>query len=146
MRCKYIKNNFKRIIGHFARVPGTLFLLDGLGAALTTFSLYFILRPYYDYMGIPPSPLTYLSGISLVYCAYSVSCYSLLEHHWTRYLRILSIANILYCFVTIAFLYSYYIELTPIACAYFLAEILIVGLLAYLELRVAHVLRMSKIN
>lgn len=74
-----MKNNIKSTLDYFSRKPRTLFLLDGLGAALTTFSLFFVLRHYYDYFGMPANILTYLSVIGLVYCAYSMSCYSTLR-------------------------------------------------------------------
>jgi hypothetical protein len=92
-----MKINIKSTIDYFSRKPRTLFLLDGLGVALTTFSLFFVLRHYYDYFGMPANILTYLSVIGLVYCAYSFTCYLLLKGNWTPFLRTISIGNLLYC-------------------------------------------------
>jgi hypothetical protein len=138
--------NIKSAIDYFSRNPRTLFLLDGLGAVLTTFSLFFVLRNYYDYFGIPANILTYLSVIGLVYCAYSMACYCLLKDYWTPYLRIIGISNFLYCILTTMLLYAYYKGLTRIGLTYFLAEILIIMLLVYIELRVANMLRTQKTN
>jgi hypothetical protein len=138
--------SIKSTIDYFSRKPRTLFLLDGLGAALTTFFLFFVLRHYYDYFGIPANILTYLSEIGLVYCVYSMSCYFLLKDCWTPYLRIIGISNFLYCILTTTVLYAYYNSLTRIGLAYFLAEILIIGSLVYIELRVANILRTKKRN
>lgn len=139
-----MKIYIKSTIDYFSRKPRTLFLLDGLGAALTTFSLFFILRHYSVYFGMPAPILTYLSVIGLVYCVYSMSCYFLLKDYWTPYLRIIGISNFLYCILTMTLLYSYYNGLTRIGLAYFLAEMLIIALLVYVEIRVANRLRTRK--
>jgi hypothetical protein len=136
----------KNAISYFANAPRMLFGVDALGAILTTLSLFFILRHFYDYFGMPTNILTYLSIIGLVYCAYSTSCCFLLKNNWTPYLRIIGISNFLYCILTMALLYAYYNSLTRIGLAYFLAEIFIIMLLVYIELRVANVLRIKEFN
>lgn len=136
----------KSTIDYFSRNPKTLFLIDGLGAALTTFSLFFVLRPYHNYFGMPINILAYLSIIGLIYCAYSVSCYFLLKTFWSSSLRIIGISNLLYAISTIVLLCSYYNDLTRIGLSYFLAEILIIVLLVYVELRVADILKTKEIN
>jgi hypothetical protein len=129
------------IIDFFSRKPKALFLLDGLGAALTAFSLFVILRNYSDYFGMPVNILTYLSVIGLVYCVYSMCCCLLLKDHWTLYLRIIAISNFLYCILIVTFLYSYYNDLTRIGVIYFLGEIFIIMSLVYIELRAANILK-----
>lgn len=137
-------NHIKSITDYFTRKPGTLFLLDGLGAALTALSLFFVLRPYSDCLGMPENLLTCMTVIGLVYCAYSLSCSFILKDHWATYLSIIGIGNFLYCFLTIILLYSYHSDLTPIGLTYFLAEMLIIVLLASLELKVANRLSVKK--
>lgn len=136
----------KNTIDYFSRNPKTLFLIDGLGAALTTFSLFFVLRPYHNYFGMPINILTSLSIIGLIYCAYSMSCYFLLKTFWSSSLRIIGVSNLLYAISTMLLLYSYYNDLTRIGLSYFLAEILIIVLLVYVELRVADILKTKEIN
>lgn len=136
----------KSTIDYVSRNPRKLFLIDGLGAALTTFSLFFVLRPYHDYFGMPANILTCLSVIGLVYFAYSMSCYFLLKNNWTVYLRIIGIGNFFYCILTMTFLYSSYNSLIRIGLTYFLAEILIIVLLVYIELKVANMLRTKKFD
>lgn len=130
--------SIKSILDYFSGKPKSLFLLDGLGAALTTLSLFFVVRPYHDYVGMPANMLTYLSVIGLVYGVYSMSCYFFLKGSWTPYLRIIGISNFLYCVLTMILLLSYCNSLTRLGLAYFLVEILIILLLVYLELRVAN--------
>lgn len=139
-----MKNSIKSTIDYFSRKPRSLFLLDGLGAALTTFCSFFILRHYYDYFGMPATILVYLSAIGLAYCAYSMSCYFLLKNYWTPYLRTIGINNFLYCILIMALLYSQYNHLTRLGLTYFLAEMIIILLLAYTEVRVANRLRTWK--
>lgn len=141
-----MKINIKSTIDYFSRKPRILFLVDGLGAVLTTFSLFFVLRPYYDYFGMPTNILTYLSVIGLVYYAYSISCFFLIKNDWTPYLRIIGISNFLYCILTMSLLYSYYPSLTQLALTYFLAEILIIVTLVYIELSVDNRLRTKSFN
>jgi len=133
-------------IDYWSRKPRALFLLDGLGAALTSFSLFFVLRPHYDFFGMPANILTYLSIIGLVYFAYSMSCYFLLKDRWTTYFRTIGMSNFLYCILIMTLLYSYFNNLTRIGLTYFLAEIFIIVWLGYLELRVANMLKARKCN
>jgi hypothetical protein len=125
-------------IDYFSRKPRALFLFDGLGAALTTFLLYFVLRPYHNFFGMSENILKYLSVISLVYCVYSVSCFFLLKDNWASFLRIIGIGNLLYCILTMTYLFAYYDELTRIGMTYFLTEILFIIFLVYIELSVAN--------
>ncbi len=136
-----MKHPIRNIEDYFSKKPSTLFLFDGLGGALTTLSLFFVLRNYDDYVGMPANILTYLSVIGLVYCAYSMSCYFLLKGRWTTYLRIIGVSNFLYCILTMTLLYLYYNELTHLGLTYFFVEILTILLLTYLELSVANRLR-----
>ncbi|RIW17405.1 hypothetical protein D0X99_06665 [Algoriphagus lacus] len=136
--------SIKSILDYFSGKPKSLFLLDGLGAALTAFSLFFVVRPYHDYVGMPANMLTYLSAFGLVYSVYSMSCCFFLKGCWTPYLRIIGISNSLYCLLIMTMLYAYSNSLTPLGLAYFLVEILIIGLLVYLELSVANRLMAKK--
>ncbi len=141
-----MKHYFKSTLEYFSREPRKLFLIDGLGAVLTTFSLFFVLRYYNECFGMPSNILMYLSIIGLFYFTYSISCYFLLSGCWVPYLRIIGVSNLLYCMLTIAFLYINYDDITRIGFAYFLSEILIIMLLVYIELRVASMLIIKMSN
>jgi hypothetical protein len=139
-----MKAAIKSAIDYFSGEPKKLFLLDGLGGAFTTCSLFFVVSNYTEYFGMSANIATYLSAIGLVYCTYSMLCYFLLSGNWTPYLRIIATGNFLYCILTMAFLYTYYKNLTRIGLTYFLGEMLIIALLAYIELCVAQDLRARK--
>lgn len=118
-----MKINIESMTDYFSKRPRTLFLLDGLGAVLTTFFLFFVVRHYYDHFGMPVNISKYLAMMGLIYCAYSLSCYFLLKDCWTPYLKIIGTGNLLYCILTMALLYFHFNSLTRIGLTYFLAEI-----------------------
>lgn len=126
-----------QIINQFAKKPKNLFLADSLGALLTTFFLFAVLRNFHEYFGMPPIILTYLSITALVFCIYSTACFLFLKANRAPFIRAISIANLLYCVVTIGLLLMYSPVLTIMGWSYFLVETVIVCGLAYIELKVA---------
>lgn len=136
----------KKIINYFTKKTKTLFLVDGLGAALTTFYLYFVLKHFYEYFGMPTYILTYLSFIGLVFCVYSMTCFFLLKGNWSPFLRLISIGNLIYCVLTMILVYIYFKDLTKLGLIYFLLEITIIVLIVYIELHVATALKNNKQN
>jgi hypothetical protein len=141
-----MKIKIKNTIDYFSDKPRILFLVDGSGAAITTCSLFFVLRHYYEYFGMPANMLIYLSVIGLVYCVYSMLCCFLLKSKYTLYLRIIATGNLLYCVLTMTLLWVYNNLIIPIGLTYFLVEIVIIVLLAYIELSVANSLRVKNTN
>lgn len=131
----------KNTTNYFIKTPKTLFLLDSIGAVLTAFSLFVILRNYYTCFGMPAYILTYLSLIALSFCMYSTACYFLLNHNWSPFLRAIGIANLIYCILTMVLLCVYFQELTTLGLAYFIIEILIILALVYVEWSVATAVR-----
>ena len=135
-----------KIINYFTKKTKALFLVDGLGAALTTFYLYFVLRHFYEYFGMPTYILTYLSLIGLVFCVFSMTCFFLLKGNWTPFLRLISVGNLIYCVLTMILVYIYFNDLTKLGVIYFLLEITIVVVIVYIELRVATAYKNNKLN
>ena len=127
----------KILINHLAEKPKTLFLIDCLGAMLTTFFLFVLMRQFNEYFGMPKTILTYLSVIAICFCIYSTACLLFLNGRWTPFIRVIGIANLLYCALTMGLLIKYYPLLTIIGAVYFLIEIVIICGLAYIELNVA---------
>lgn len=132
-----MKKNIKKTIDYFTINPLKLFLLDGTGALLTALSLFFILRPYHEYAGMPAGVLAYLSIFGLVYAAYSFSCFLLLKGRIKAYLRTIAFGNLLYCIVTLAMLFYHFSSLTLLGLTYFAVETGIIIVLVYIELKVA---------
>ena len=126
-----------KLINYLAEKQKTLFLIDSLGAILTAFFLFVIKQQLNEYFGMPKSVLTYLFVIAICFCIYSTACFLFLKGRWTPFIRIIGIANLLYCALTIGLLIKYYPLLTIIGTIYFLIEIVIICGLSYVELNVA---------
>ncbi len=117
--------------------PKRLFLIDGLGALVTLFFLAVVLTKFQEYIGMPKKELYFLSIFALFFSVYSMTCYFLKPVNWNILLKIIAYANLLYCFITIGYLYYFYENLTVIGLLYFIIEILIIFVLINLELTVA---------
>ena len=126
-----------KLINHLIEKPKTLFLIDSLGAIVTGFILFVIMRQLNEYIGLPKMVLTYLSFIAICFCIYSTACFLFLKERWTPFIRLIGIANLLYCALTIGLLIKYYSLLRIIGTIYFLIEIVIICGLSYIELNVA---------
>lgn len=124
--------------------PKTLFLVDGLGAMITSFFLLVILINFNKYFGMPKTALSYLSTIAAFLCIYSTICFFFLKDNWNFHIRIISIANLLYCFLTIGFIIFNFATLTIIGTTYFLVEIIVIGGLVYIKFHVAIATKKNK--
>jgi CHASE2 domain-containing sensor protein len=133
-----VKRIIKKLINHFEGRQNKLFLIDSIGAIITAFTLFVIMRTFERYFGMPKTELTYLSLIAICFCIYSISCFLFLKKHWSTFLRIIAIANLLYCAFTIVLLFKYYSLLKTIGIIYFMSEIVIIIILSYVELKVAN--------
>ncbi len=116
--------------------PKRLFLIDGLGAFLTAFFLFAILRTFNEYFGMPQTTLVFLSIIALAFSFYSFCCFFLVNNNWHPFLRAITIANLLYCCLTLGLVIYNYPRLTFLGVTYFLLEIIIVCGLVFLEINV----------
>ena len=118
-----MNRTINKLINHLIKKPKTLFLIDSLGAILTVFILFVIMRQLNEYIGMPIIVLTYLSIIAICFCIYSTACFLFLKERWTPFIRLIGVAN--YSLLTIA------------GIIYFLIEIVIICGLSYVELNVA---------
>lgn len=127
----------RAIINHLTAKPKTLFLIDGLGAMLTAFILYFLLRNYNEYFGIPIILLTCLSVLAVCFSLYSIACSFFLKGTWFPFIIAISICNLLYCILTIVLVAVYRATITIAGTTYFFVEIVIICALVYIEYNVA---------
>ncbi|RQO30148.1 hypothetical protein DBR32_11220 [Taibaiella sp. KBW10] len=114
-----------------------LFLMDGLGALLTAFLLFVILRPFEAHFGMPQATLTMLSLIALAFCIYGITCFFFVKNNWRPFLQVISIANLLYVCVTLGLVLYYDARLTVLGFMYFLLEMILILGLAFFELYVS---------
>lgn len=117
--------------------PTNLFLLDALGALISAFLLSFVLVKLKSIIGMPVEVLYILAAVPAVFALYSFSCFFFVRERWRPFLKLIAIANSVYCLVSLAMIFYHYEELTKLGIAYFLVEIVIVLLLVGVEWRVA---------
>ena len=117
--------------------PRVIFLIDGLGALNSFILLFFVLRNYHEYIGLPQQILTYLSVFALCLFVFSASCYFFLKSHWSFFIKLLSFGNIAYCIFSILILIYFYQNITFIGVTYFIIEKAIVLGLAFFELKLS---------
>lgn len=86
---------------------------------------------------MPEEVLNYLSFTAICFGTYSAACFLFLKQRWTPFIRLIGVANLLYCVFTIALLIQYYSLLTLLGILYFLIEMVIICVLGYVELNVA---------
>ena len=128
----------KKLIKHFSENQKTLFLIDSIGAFITAFSLLVIVRQFNEYFGIPKNQLTYLSIIAVLFSIYSGACFFFLKGGTNPFLKLIGVANIIYCALTIGLLINYKPSLTILGITYFLFEIIIICGLSFIEINVAN--------
>jgi len=128
-----VRNRMRQVINSLILQPKKLFLIDGLGACLTTFFLLAILIPFEQFFGMPRPALIFLSVIALCYALFSFGCYYYITENWKPFLNIISIANLAYCFITAGFVIYFYSLLTTLGVTYFLLEISLICGLVTLE-------------
>ncbi|MFC0778638.1 hypothetical protein [Flavobacterium sp. HJSW_4] len=127
----------KGLTNQLVKKPKTLFLIDSIGAFLTALLLFVVLRNLTEYFGMPKNTLTILWSTAACFWLYSAVCFLFLKRKWKLYIKIISFANLFYCMLTSAFLFIHHDELTALGLTYFLLEIAIICMLAYIELNVA---------
>jgi hypothetical protein len=113
-----------------------IFLLDGLGAALSAVFLGVVLVRLEKFIGMPPSTLYALAGLALLLSAYSLSCHFFVTADRKNLLRIIIAANLLYCLLTFILMLAHRADLTVWAWTYFILEILVILAIVRLERQV----------
>lgn len=139
-------NTVRKTIHYLTNKPKTIFLIDGLGAMLTTLLLFVVLRNFNEYFRVPKTILTFLSAISICFCLYSIACFFFLKANWTPFIRIISYANFFYCVLTVGLVITYNSVISTLGMVYFLVEVIIVCLLVYIELKVATAVKQNRTN
>ena len=131
-----MSTGIRSMINQLTSNPKKLFLIDGLGAFLTAFFLLEILARFQEYFGMPITIIYFLSAAACIYMMYSICCYLFVFSDWHPYLKAITIANIIYCCVTITLVIYFFQNLTMLGLIYFLIEIIVMSSLILLELTV----------
>lgn len=129
--------NIEKLTNYFVQKPRNLFLADGSGALLSGLSLFLILRCFRADFGMPVLYLRFLCVLAFCLCIYSLSCFLFLRTKQALCIRIISIANLLYCMLTLVFMAISRSGLTLAGAVWFSGEMVIICSLAFFELRIA---------
>ncbi len=117
--------------------PNLLFLVDSLGALLSAFLLSQLLARFENVFGMPKNELYQLSIIASFFALYSLTCYLSKLENWKLYLKLIAIANLIYCIITIGMIIDQFYKITLLGLIYFALEITIIFTLAIFEFKVA---------
>lgn len=112
-----------------------LFLLDGMGAALTAVMLGVVLPALEPAFAMPRRILLLLALVAASFAVYSLTCH--VRAAGARLLLGIAVANTAYCVSTLGLLLSLRGSLTWLDLAYFIGEILLIATLVIVEVRVA---------
>lgn len=85
---------------------------------------------------MPRKILYALSSTACVFAIYSFLCYWRIKEKRAPYLRLIAIANLVYCCITIGLMIYFRQELTVWGMMYFLLEVVVVLILVSVELKI----------
>ncbi len=99
-----------------------------LGVVLTTFESIF---------GMPRKELYFLAFWPCVFALYDFICFWRIGKKCGTYLKVIAMANLIYCCMTMALVVHHFQTLTILGLTYFFLELVIVMILVFVELKVA---------
>ena len=129
-----------KIVNIFIKKPSLLFLTDAIGAFITSFLLFVVLRNLDAYFSMPDAILKVLAAVAAAFFVYSISCFFFLKKNWAVFIRIIMILNTLYCLFTLGLLILNYSSLTMFDFIHFLGEVMIICTLVVIEFRTSQAL------
>ena len=110
-----------------------LLLVDAAGGLLSVILLVLVAR-FEAYFGMPQQILYTLAVLACLYATYSFCCYLFVKNNRPPYLKLIAVANLLYCCLIVFLLFNFYPQLTTLGFIYFSAEIIVICALAVIEL------------
>lgn len=129
-------NGLANLADKLRHSPKRIFLIDASGAILSALFLGIILPVFQIYIGIPRATLYILAVFPLIFAAFDLYAYYFTPSDSPRCLRIITGANLLYCILTFSLVMYYYKQIMPLGIIYFSAEIIVIILLVYIEVRI----------
>lgn len=132
---------FGPIRKQWSRHPERLFIVDGIGALVTSGTLLGVARWYPIAFGLPTDILVVLGRIAVVFAVYSITCFVVRPRRARLLLRLIALANLSYCVLTLWAVVRHGAVMTPLGVAYFFMETVIVVGLSYVELTLQPVLK-----
>lgn len=119
--------------------PRKLILIDAIGAILSSIIIVFGLIYLDDILGMPKNILRLLAVIPIFYFIYSLICYLKIEK-LNNFLKIIALANLCYCLLTLTFVFYHFTKLTIFEIFYFISEIIVIIILSIIELKTSKII------
>jgi len=113
----------------------TIFLLDGIGAMLSTMFLACIAY-FFDGFGLPLHAMSILIALAATFMVYSLACYLFVDEKWRACLWLIVSANAAYSLLTMAAVIHFWGNVNALGVFYFVSEIMVIYAVVYLELSV----------
>ena len=113
-----------------------IFLLDGFGALVSASIMGIIIAHQVSFFGLPANAAYFLAVFPCFFFVFSIYTHFSLPKDWITNLKMIIIANLLYCFISIGVVFYHFEALINIGVAYFILELIVVLIVVILELRV----------
>lgn len=114
--------------------PRKAFLTDGAGALLSAILLISVVAPFENVFGLSRNYVITLFIPALAFACYSLGCYYLNFSQWKPLLRIIVVANLVYCVLTLVIPILQRRSVTALGLLYFIGEIVIILTIVRIEL------------
>ena len=114
-----------------------LFLIDGVGAFVSTIFLGVILPLFEDLHGLPKNVLYFLAVFPFLFLIYDLIVLFKIKNPTTNLLRGIAFLNLAYCIISIVSISQHFKSLTFWGILYFVLEVIIVTVLVFFEFKVA---------
>lgn len=121
----------------YIKNPKKFFLLDGMGALLSSILLAFVLPPLENHLGFPASTLYFLACFPVLFLGFDAYSYLKMDNKTGHRLKTIAALNLFYCFLSMGFAFYHYHTLSNWAWGYILLEISAILVLVRMEWRLA---------
>ena len=123
-------SKFQQVIS----IPRNVFLLDGIGALVSSLLLVVFLAPFESFFGMPSDYVYQLAIPAFVFAVYSIACYVFNPNNWQPFMKLIALANFIYCCVTFYLILKLFYRLTQFGVLYFILEIAVIFMVIALEI------------
>ena len=131
-----IPTKISQIVSSFSSNIHQLFLIDSIGAILSVVAALTVAQ-FEPLFGIPAPLLYKLVILGSCFSFYSFLCFFIKVKKRRFYMKLLAAFNLLYCCLTAGLIVYLFQSLTILGLLFFISEIIIIAVLAYIELKTA---------
>lgn len=127
----------KKLFVKLEQDPKSIFIVDGIGALITAFSLGVVLMNLEGIFGIPKTTLRVLAIVPVLYVVYDCVSYFKAGKQVSYYLKGIAILNLMYCPLSIGLALYDGQRITLLGWTYLIIEVLVIFAIAIFELSLA---------